>query len=137
MMSADSTFFDIFSYDLAAGNKADWHLSWDRCMVSEEFANAHFGDKDPIGQVIFSENGGSQLTVSGVLKDFGNSVLKTPDVLVRGEMMPSPTLWPIRAFPIGVVAASLPLEKSASVSPTMCLSTATAITDEFSITRFR
>ncbi len=50
MMSADSTFFDIFSYELAAGNKADWQLSWDRCMVSEEFANAHFGDKDPIGR---------------------------------------------------------------------------------------
>ena len=88
MMSADSTFFDIFSYELLAGNKADWHLSWDRCMLSEAFANAHFGDKDPVGQVIFSEEGGTQLTVCGVLKDFGNSVLKTPDVLVRGEMMP-------------------------------------------------
>ena len=88
MMAADSTFFDIFSYELAAGNKADWHLSWDRCMVSEAFANAHFGEKDPIGQVIFSEMGGSNLTVCGVLKDFGNSVIKMPDVLVRGEMMP-------------------------------------------------
>ena len=88
MMSADSTFFDIFSYELAAGNKADWHLSWDRCMVSEEFANAHFGDKDPIGRQLYSEEGGTNLTVCGVMKDFGNSVLKTPDVLVRGEMMP-------------------------------------------------
>ena len=88
MTSADSTFFDIFSYELAAGNKADWHLSWDRCMISEEFANAHFGDKDPIGRQLFSEAGGADLTICGVLKDFGNSVLKTPDVLVRGEMMP-------------------------------------------------
>ena len=89
MMAADSTFFDIFSCDLVAGNKEDWHLSWDRCMVSESFANAHFGDKDPIGQAIFSEMGGCQLTVCGVLKDFGNSVIKSPDVLVRGEMMPN------------------------------------------------
>ena len=88
MMSADSTFFDIFSYELAAGNKADWHLSWDRCMISEEFANAHFGDKDPIGRQLFSEGGSADLTICGVMKDFGNSVLKTPDVLVRGEMMP-------------------------------------------------
>ena len=88
MMSADSTFFDIFSYELAAGNKADWHLSWDRCMISEEFANAHFGDKDPIGRQLFSEGGSANLTICGVMKDFGNSVLKTPDVLVRGEMMP-------------------------------------------------
>ena len=88
MMSADSTFFDIFSYELAAGNKDDWHISWDRCMISEEFANAHFGDKDPIGRQLFSEGGSANLTICGVLKDFGNSVLKTPDVLVRGEMMP-------------------------------------------------
>ncbi|MBO7574787.1 MAG: ABC transporter permease [Bacteroidales bacterium] len=88
MMSADSTFFDIFSYELAAGNKDDWHLSWDRCMISKEFANAHFGDKDPIGRQLFSEGGGANLTICGVMKDFGNSVLKTPDVLVRGEMMP-------------------------------------------------
>ena len=88
MMAADSTFFDIFSYELAAGNKADWHLSWDRCMVSEEFANAHFGDRDPIGRQLFSEMGGVALTVCGVFKDFGNSILKSPDVLVRGEMMP-------------------------------------------------
>ncbi|MBR0030309.1 MAG: ABC transporter permease [Bacteroidales bacterium] len=88
MMSADSTFFDIFSYELAAGSKADWHVSWDRCMISEEFANAHFGDKDPIGRQLYSEEGGTNLTVCGVMKDFGNSVLKTPDVLVRGEMMP-------------------------------------------------
>ena len=88
IMSADSTFFDIFSYELAAGNKEDWHISWDRCMVSEEFANAHFADKDPLGQTLFSEMGGAELTICGIFKDFGNSVLKTPDVLVRGEMMP-------------------------------------------------
>ena len=88
-MAADSTFFEIFSYDLVKGNKADWRVSWDRCMVSEEFANANFGEKDPIGQVIqFNYEGSFPLTVCGIYKDFGNSILKAPDVLVRGEMMP-------------------------------------------------
>ena len=88
-MTADSTFFDIFSYDLVAGNKSDWNVSWDRCMVSQEFANAHFGDKDPVGQVIIF-NWGQEipLTVCGIYKDFGNSILKAPDVLMRGEMEP-------------------------------------------------
>lgn len=49
---ADSCFFDIFSYDLVEGSKADWKISWDRCMLSEEFANAHFGDKNPVGRTI-------------------------------------------------------------------------------------
>lgn len=87
-MAADSTFFEMFSYDLVEGNKADWRVSWDRCMVSEEFANAHFGGKNPVGQVIqFNDAGGPLITVCGVYKDFGNSILKTPDVLMRGEMM--------------------------------------------------
>ena len=88
-MAVDSTFFEIFSYDLASGNKADWRISWDRCMLREEFANAHFGDKDPVGQTItLSAMGGIPLTVCGVYEDFGNSVINTPDVLLRGEMMP-------------------------------------------------
>ena len=88
-MAADSTFFEMFSYDLLEGNKADWHVSQDRCMVSREFANAHFGDKDPLGQIIsFNYEGSFQLTVCGVYEDFGNSILKAPDVLIRGDIMP-------------------------------------------------
>ena len=86
---ADSCFFDIFSYDLVSGSKADWKLSWDRCMVSEAFANAHFGDKDPIGRTVtLNQAGGIALTVCGVFKDFGNSVIDAPDVLCRGELLP-------------------------------------------------
>ncbi len=88
-LAADSTFFEMFSYDLVEGNKADWRVSQDRCMVSREFANAHFGDKDPLGQIIsFNYEGSFQLTVCGVYEDFGNSILKAPDVLIRGDLMP-------------------------------------------------
>ena len=88
-MAADSTFFEMFSYDLLEGNKADWRVSQDRCMVSREFANAHFGDKDPLGQTIsLNYEGSFQLTVCGVYEDFGNSILKAPDVLIRGDLMP-------------------------------------------------
>ena len=88
-MAADSTFFEMFSYDLVEGNKADWRVSQDRCMVSREFANAHFGDRDPLGQIIsFNYEGSFQLTVCGVYEDFGNSILKAPDVLIRGDLMP-------------------------------------------------
>ena len=88
MTIADSCFFDMFSYDLTAGSKADWKVSWDRCMVSEEFANKCFGDKDPIGRIVqLNMGGGIAMTVCGVYKDFGNSVLATPDVLARGEVL--------------------------------------------------
>ena len=91
-MSADSTFFEIFSYDLVAGNKSDWSVSWDRCMVSQAFALAHFGEKDPLGRILTMKNvdgpEDAQLTICGVYEDFGNSILEAPDVLVRGELMP-------------------------------------------------
>lgn len=88
-IAVDSCFFEMFSYDLVKGSKDDWKISGDRCMVSEEFANAHFGDKDPVGrQMSISDEGESYpLTVCGVFKDFGNSILKTPDVLIRGEII--------------------------------------------------
>ena len=87
---ADSNFFDIFSYELIAGNKSDWHISGDQCMISQKFANAYFADKEPLGRVITlkNENDEFSLTVCGVFSDFGNSIIKTPDVLARGEVMP-------------------------------------------------
>ena len=88
-IAVDSCFFEMFSYDLVKGSKDDWRIAGDRCMVSEEFANAHFGDKDPVGrQMSIGDEGESiQLTICGVFKDFGNSILKTPDVLIRGEII--------------------------------------------------
>ncbi len=86
---ADSCFFEMFSYDLVKGSKADWKISGDRCMVSEAFANAHFGDKDPIGrQIILERNDGYPMVVCGVFKDFGNSIINAPDVLGHGNLMP-------------------------------------------------
>ena len=88
-MAVDSCFFEMFSYDLTKGAKADWRISGDRCMVSETFANAHFGDKDPIGRQITYQHEGDDfpLTVCGVFKDFGNSIIRTPEVLFRGEII--------------------------------------------------
>lgn len=86
---ADSNFFDIFSYELIAGDKSDWHVSADQCMISQKFANTYFADKDPIGRTISIQfKDGILLTICGVYSDFGNSIIKTPDVLVRGDWMP-------------------------------------------------
>ena len=86
---ADSNFFEIFSYELIAGNKADWRVSANQCMISQKFANIYFADKDPLGREIILQNEEEiPLTVCGVFSDFGNSIIKTPDVLLRGDLMP-------------------------------------------------
>ena len=87
--SADSNFFEIFSYELTAGDKADWRVSANQCMISQKFAYAYFADKDPLGREIILQFGdGIPLTICGVYSDFGNSIIKTPDVLLRGDWMP-------------------------------------------------
>ena len=87
---ADSNFFEMFSFELLAGNKADWRVSGDQCMISQKFANAYFADKEPLGRTIILAYPGGEisLTVCGVYIDFGNSIIKTPDVLLRGDLMP-------------------------------------------------
>ncbi|MBR5957889.1 MAG: FtsX-like permease family protein, partial [Salinivirgaceae bacterium] len=58
-------------------------------MISQKFANAYFADKDPIGRTIEVQwREAIPLTVCGVYDDFGNSIIKTPDVLLRGDLMP-------------------------------------------------
>ena len=62
---ADSNFFEIFSYELTAGDKADWRVSANQCMISQKFANAYFADKDPLGREIILQFGdGIPLTMS-------------------------------------------------------------------------
>lgn len=85
-LAADSSFFDIFSYQIVAGSKDAWHGTTDQCMVSEKFANTHFADKDPIGIVLVADEN-TQFTICGVYKDFGNSILETPDLLLHAELL--------------------------------------------------
>ena len=78
---ADSTFFDIFSFDIAEGDAEAFKHSVNNIVISESFARRIFPDKEAIGQQI-GEN-----TVVAVMEDINNSVLPYCDILLRGEWM--------------------------------------------------
>lgn len=80
----DSSFFDMFSFKLVDGSSSEWKASYQRVMISESFALAHFHDEDPVGRQL-SYNGDEVLTIAGVFEDIHNSVFKPVDVFVRGE----------------------------------------------------
>ncbi len=87
---ADSSFFDIFSFPLVEGDYRVWKASISGVLISESFAKAQFGDRDPIGREIRYDGADSTvsiLTVSGVLKDIENSIIKPCDIFLRGEIM--------------------------------------------------
>ena len=82
---ADSSFFDMFSFQLSEADKEAWKSGTDRVLLSESFAKANFPGTDPLGQILLRY--GRELTVAGTYKDIDNSVIKPTDVIVRGEQM--------------------------------------------------
>lgn len=49
---ADSSFFDMFSFPLVEGDFSEWKASISGVLISESFAKAQFGDRDPVGREI-------------------------------------------------------------------------------------
>ncbi len=73
---ADSTFFKIFSFDLAIGNSDDVLSNPNSIVINESMAKKYFGDDDPIGKVMQYE-GQLDLMVTGVVKEVpSNSHIK-------------------------------------------------------------
>jgi len=66
----DSTFFQIFSYDLAFGNKNTALAGPNSVVISEQIALKFFGNENPIGKALRIKLpfGESNYTVSGVIK---------------------------------------------------------------------
>ena len=75
---ADSSFFDMFSHKVLSGNKADFLRHSDAVIITKSTASKYFGDKNPIGEIIYAVNPGKKpLTVQGVIEDVpANSHLK-------------------------------------------------------------
>ncbi|MEM1057038.1 MAG: ABC transporter permease [Bacteroidota bacterium] len=70
----DPSFFDVFSFGLAAGDQETALASPGTAVLSKETARRYFGDADPMGQVILMYDGYSEpdqlpLTVTGILAD--------------------------------------------------------------------
>ncbi|MBK7872159.1 MAG: ABC transporter permease [Saprospiraceae bacterium] len=68
---ADSTFFDIFSYDFVYGSPNQALTAPFSIVLSEPTAKKFFGNIDPVGKVleIDTDEGRQNLTVTGVVSD--------------------------------------------------------------------
>jgi putative ABC transport system permease protein len=82
---ADSSFLELFSYEMMAGSAATALALPNQVTLSESAAKRYFGDKDAMGETMLfhrGERGISTLKVTGVFKDVpANSHLHT-DFLV-------------------------------------------------------
>lgn len=88
-IAVDSTFFDLFSFELKMGNRDNVLASRNSMVISERFAKKAFGDIDPIGQgVVFKDE---EYIVNGVVEDFKNTMFNYTDMIIRIEKMESYT----------------------------------------------
>ncbi|MCD7936610.1 MAG: ABC transporter permease [Tannerellaceae bacterium] len=82
LLFADSTFFDMFSFNLLEGDIHTAFESRTSAILSQSFARKMFPDRNPIGQVIkFTDD--FSVTVTGVMKNINNSVIPDRDILIR------------------------------------------------------
>lgn len=65
---ADSAFFDIFSYDVINGNKAQFLKKANSIVLTESTAKKYFGNSNPLGKTIEIDNK-YMFEVNGVIRD--------------------------------------------------------------------
>ena len=81
----DSTFFQIFDFELVRGDRRSVLRGKDDCVVTEDFARELFGDSDPIGKHLKLGYYDKVLKVTGVMKEMENSSLQKADFVCRFE----------------------------------------------------
>jgi putative ABC transport system permease protein len=69
-MFADSTFFDVFNFELLKGDPRTCLAEPRSIVLTEEYARKYFGDEDPIGQYLKIEQDTNLSVITGVMADF-------------------------------------------------------------------
>jgi putative ABC transport system permease protein len=80
---ADSSFFDIFLHKIISGNKSDFLRQPNTVVITESTAIKYFGNKNPVGKLIFVVNQGNKpLTVQGVVENVPENTHLRFDIIV-------------------------------------------------------
>ncbi|MEO0334032.1 MAG: ABC transporter permease, partial [Bacteroidota bacterium] len=68
VLMADSTFFDVFSFPLIAGDPATALVDPTSIVIPEDVAHKYFGDEPPLGKTLLLGSDKTPHTITGVLK---------------------------------------------------------------------
>ena len=85
---ADSTFFQVFSFDLIAGNEQNALTHPYSVIVSEEMAAKYFGDEQPLGKTLYINNS-REYKVTGVIKKAPSNSLMQFDFIGSFNSIPA------------------------------------------------
>ncbi len=90
VLFVDSTFYDVFDFQLVQGDRATALRDPNSAVVTEEYARRAFGDEDPIGKYLKLEGDSVPVVVTAVMEPMKATMLasgKGRDMLVRFERM--------------------------------------------------
>lgn len=85
----DENFFTFFPFPLEAGTPESVLRGKNSIVISHTFANKVFGKKDPIGKSVKIKVNGKveELSITGVFKDFTNTIFYAPEIIYRIDML--------------------------------------------------
>lgn len=80
---ADKEFFSMLAFPLAEGSPDEVLVQNNSVVLSESFAARAFPGRSPLGETVRITINGTEglLTVTGVFKDFRNSIFHSPDII--------------------------------------------------------
>jgi len=81
LIYTDSTFFDLFSFNLAKGNPNKALDAPMSAILTKSTAQKMFGNENPIGKVIHLENQ-HNLTITGIMEDFPEHSHFSSDIVI-------------------------------------------------------
>lgn len=67
--AADSTFFQVFDFELLVGNKEEALKDIGGMIISESMAKKYFGDENPLGKMLEVNTAGHPVVVTGIMND--------------------------------------------------------------------
>lgn len=82
LVFADSTFFNMLSFEIIQGDKQTPLAARNYAVISESFARKAFPGQDPLGKPLRLQDSVS-VTVNAVMKDIRNSVVPYGDIILR------------------------------------------------------
>ena len=91
---ADSSFLEVFTFDLLAGNRQTALMRKNTALISSDLARKYFGDEDPLGQIITLDDQ-LELTVTGVVAKPASPSHLDFNMIISLETFETPAGYPV------------------------------------------
>ena len=82
VLYVDSTFFDIFSFELLRGSPSEVLSQPNSLVISPLIANKYFGEEDPIGKLLYASTDSTAYIIRGIVNKVPRNSNLTFDILI-------------------------------------------------------